>query len=281
MNNELLKLESKELRITSMELVDIINQFREGEFEILKEKGLNKKDKYTELRHDSFMTKIKKELETLKTLGLGGDQNILESSYINSQNKKQPCYTLNRDGMLQMLNSESAIVRAKTINYINKLEQQLNGKANLLLSIYEGGQNAILASKKLTELEVAEAIKPLNDKIDKQKNEIEEKEIVISGLVDEIDVAEKRQIINRVVKKAGKNYQERWSALYLEFESKYHMDIKRRMNNYNECNSPKIKTKIDYIDKFLNKIPQLYEMCCKLFYEDVEKLKQELYCVRE
>ena len=281
MNNELLKLESKELRITSMELVDIINQFREEEFRILKEKSLNKKDKYTELRHDSFMTKIKKELETLETLGLGGDQNILESSYINSQNKKQPCFSLNRDGMLQMLNSESAIVRAKTINYINKLEQQLNGKANLLLSIYEGGQNAILASKKLTELEVAEAIKPLNDKIDEQQNEIEEKEIVISGLVDEIDVAEKRQIINRVVKKAGKNYQERWSALYLEFESKYHMDIKRRMNNYNECNSPKIKTKIDYIDKVLNKIPQLYEMCCKLFYEDVEKLKQELYCVRE
>ena len=81
MNNELLKLESKELRITSMELVDIINQFREEEFEILKEKGLNKKDKYTELRHDSFMTKIKKELETLKTLGLCADQNILEESY--------------------------------------------------------------------------------------------------------------------------------------------------------------------------------------------------------
>ena len=281
MNNELLKLESKELRITSMELVDIINQFREEEFNLLKEKGLNKKDKYTELQHKSFMEKIRKELEVLKTLGLGGEQNIFQSSYINSQNKEQPCFSLNRDGMLQMLNSESAIVRAKTINYINKLEQQLNGKANLLLSIYEGGQNAILASKKLTELEVAEAIKPLNDKIDEQQNEIEEKEIVISGLVDEIDVAEKRQIINRVVKKAGKNYQERWRALYLEFESKYHMDIKRRMNNYNECNSPKIKTKIDYIDKVLNKIPQLYEMCCKLFYEDVEKLKQELYCVRE
>ena len=168
MNNELLKLESKELRITSMELVDIINQFREEEFRILKEKGLNKKDKYTELRHDSFMTKIKKELETLKTLGLCADQNILEGSYADKNGQKRPCYTLNRDGMLQMLNSESVIVRAKTINYINKLEQQLNGKANLLLSIYEGGQNAILASKKLTELEVAEAIKPLNDKIEEQ-----------------------------------------------------------------------------------------------------------------
>ena len=73
MNNELLKLESKELRITSVELVDIINQFREEEFRILKEKGLNNKDKYTELQHKSFITKIKKELETLKTLGLCAD----------------------------------------------------------------------------------------------------------------------------------------------------------------------------------------------------------------
>ena len=42
MCKELFKVE-KELRITSVELVDIINQFREEEFEILKEKGLNKK----------------------------------------------------------------------------------------------------------------------------------------------------------------------------------------------------------------------------------------------
>lgn len=82
------KLESiitneKELRITSVELVDIINQFREEEFELLKEKGLNKKNKYAELRHDSFMAKIRKELEVLETLGLEGHQNILESSYLD------------------------------------------------------------------------------------------------------------------------------------------------------------------------------------------------------
>lgn len=115
----------KELRITSVELVEIINQFREEEFNILKEKGLNKKDKYTELQHKSFMEKIRKELEVLETLGLEGEQNILQSSYINNQNKKQPCFSLNRDGMLQMLNSESAIVRAKTIQHINELEQRV------------------------------------------------------------------------------------------------------------------------------------------------------------
>lgn len=172
MENELLKLESKELRITSVELVDIINQFREEEFRILKEKGLNEKDKYTKLKHKSFKGKIDKELEKLEILGLNSGQNILPHSYIDSRNNEQPCYILNRDGMLQMLNSESAIVRAKTIEYINKLEQKLNGKANFLLSIYEGGQNAILASKQLVELEVAKAVEPLNKQIEEDKPKV-------------------------------------------------------------------------------------------------------------
>ena len=70
------------------------------------------------------MTKIRKEVETLKSLGLDGVQNILPSSYINTQGKEQPCFELNRDGMLQMLNSESTLVRYKTIEFINKLEEE-------------------------------------------------------------------------------------------------------------------------------------------------------------
>lgn len=102
----------KELRITSVELVDIINKFREEEFELLKEKGLNKKNKYAELQHKSFMEKIRKELEVLETLGLDNEQNILLVEYTDKKGETRPCFSLNRDGMLQMLNSESAIVRA-------------------------------------------------------------------------------------------------------------------------------------------------------------------------
>lgn len=116
--------QGKELTIKSMELVNIINQFRKIESE-------TSGKKYTELRHDSFMTKIKKELETLKTLGLEGVQNILESSYIDSQNKKQKCYELNGSGMRMMLNSESTIVRFKTEEYIEKLEKQLKQQIKL------------------------------------------------------------------------------------------------------------------------------------------------------
>lgn len=111
-------IENGELKIKSTELVDIINDFRKVESETTN-------SNYVELQHKSFMTKIKNELKVLESLGIGGEQNILPSTYVNSQNKVQPCFELNRDGMLQMLNSESALVRYKTIEYINKLEEQV------------------------------------------------------------------------------------------------------------------------------------------------------------
>lgn len=98
--------------IKSTELVEIINEFR-------KEEGNN-----VEIRHDSFMEKIKKEIKILESLNINSLQNFSESTYVNSRGKEYPCYELNRDGMLEMLNSESAYVRYKTIEYINKLEEE-------------------------------------------------------------------------------------------------------------------------------------------------------------
>ena len=126
MSKELINVElNNDGFITSVELVDIINHFREEEFEILKDKGLNKKNEVSLLLHKNFMAKINKELEVLETLGLRGELNFKLGSYKDKQNQERPCYMLNRDGMLQMLNSESTIVRAKTIEYINKLENKI------------------------------------------------------------------------------------------------------------------------------------------------------------
>ena len=116
-------LENNELKIKSIELVEIINGFRKIESE-------TRKSKFIELRHNDFMTKIKKELEVLKLLDLGGERNFSHGSYIDKQNQARPCFELNRDGMLQMLNSESTLVRYKTIEYINKLESQIKRQAS-------------------------------------------------------------------------------------------------------------------------------------------------------
>lgn len=120
-------------------------------------------------------------------------------------------------------------------------------------------------------------IKPLEEKVEEQNREIEHKEDVIIGLVDDISLAQKRQILNRVVRYGHANYQQRWSILYREFENKYHIDLNRRVQSYNKKNSPKVKSKIDYIDKVMNKIPELYELAAKLFENDVNELISEMY----
>lgn len=97
--------------ITSVDLVRIINVFREQE---------NRK----ELKHSDFAKKIRKELEILENAGISNEGNISLVEYMDSKGEMRPCFKLTRDGMLQMLNSESALVRYKTIEYINYLEEK-------------------------------------------------------------------------------------------------------------------------------------------------------------
>ena len=100
-----------ELRITSVDLTNIINEFRKME-------GRN------ELAHYDLYKKIKKEVETLRKLGIVNDGNFSVVEYIDSKGEKRPCYSLNKSGMLQMLNSESTLVRYKTTEYIENLEKE-------------------------------------------------------------------------------------------------------------------------------------------------------------
>ncbi|WP_113050235.1 transporter [Paenibacillus polymyxa] len=120
-------------------------------------------------------------------------------------------------------------------------------------------------------------VRQQNEVIKSQREEIEYKEKVIVGLVDDIDLAAKRQILNRVVRRGGKKYQERWRELYKQFEMKYHINLSARLDRYNENNKPKLKNKIEYIDKVMGKIPELYEIAAKLYENDVKELAEELY----
>ena len=122
---ELIKIANEENFITergtilSTNLVTIINEFRKIESEANEEK------RFIELKHRDFMKKIRKEDETLKTLGLNNERNFSLVEYIDKKGEKRPCYELNRDGMIIMLNSESTIVRYYTMEYIKRLEEKL------------------------------------------------------------------------------------------------------------------------------------------------------------
>ena len=107
---------------------------------------------------------------------------------------------------------------------------------------------------------------------------IECKEDVICGLVDDIDLATKRQRIKQIIKyHAGSKAElmRKWKLLYNEFEAKYHVNLSVRFENNKDAFKPNLRNKFDLIDRQMNMIPQIYEICCKLFESDVQKLRAE------
>lgn len=111
---ELQVIDKKEIAtLTSLELVDLINKFR-------KEEG-NK----TLKRHDVLLRDIRNELKTLEQFGINNAHNFVEVVYTDSKGESRPCYQMNKAGTMQMLNKESALVRYKTQQYIETLENKL------------------------------------------------------------------------------------------------------------------------------------------------------------
>lgn len=199
-----------------------------------------------------------------------------------TSNGQKYCYLLSERGytklvaMMDNSNDKKWEVMDKLIDEYFKMRKIINSdeqiKANLLLSIYNGGQEGILASKQLTEIEVKQATAPLIA-------EVEHKEDVIIGLVEDIDLAEKRQRISQIIRHNAKGrFQERYKLLYEEFDKKYHIDTKRRMENGKLRGEVKKSTNLmGYICDYMNKTAELYEMACKLFENDFEQLKREMW----
>ena len=229
-------------------------------------------------------------IPTLTEAQLGVSDYFIEGTYKDTsgkQNKYYECTKLGCDMLANKMSGEKGILfTAKYVKKFNEMEKIINSndqlKSQLLLSIYNGGQDGILAAKQLTDLEVQEATKPLY-------REINHKEDVIVGLVEDIDLATKRQRIKQIINhNANGRFSERYGLLYKEFQDKYHIDIKRRMNNLElksiitnkEGKDVKVTNKIktnqmEYIDKILCMTPQLYEIACKVFENDVEELMKE------
>ncbi len=102
-----------QLTITSKQLCDIINMFRE-------EEGNN-----TPKEHKNLMRDIRAELEVLANAGIDNGCNFELVDYIDSKGEKRPCYNITKAGAMSLLNKESAVVRYKTQQYIDVLERQL------------------------------------------------------------------------------------------------------------------------------------------------------------
>lgn len=122
--------------------------------------------------------------ELVRDMGEISHNYFVPSEYKDSLNRTQEEYLLTRDGfsllVMGFTGAPALKWKLKYIDAFNKMEQalrnqvpQLSEKQQCILAIYDGGQGAIQGAKRLSEIEIAEAVAPLEAKIEEQAPRVE------------------------------------------------------------------------------------------------------------
>lgn len=212
---------------------------------------------------DYFGKQHKHVMRDIRDLMERGVPNFGPSSYINSQNKEQPMFTMDRDGFtllaMGFTGKEALDFKLAYIAAFNDMEKKIKVK---LPAIPNFSNPAEAARAWALEYEAKQ----------KALEELEYKQEVIQELTTEIDLETKRQVLNRVVRHKGADYKERWQLIFRHFSATYNISLRARRVKWDSINKPKSKSYVDFIDRGLNMIPELYDVACKLFEGDIQEI---------
>lgn len=139
----------------------------------------------------------------------------------------------------------------------------------------------LIAAQKIIE-EREKEIVHLNNRCGRLTQTIAEKQDVINAISRNVPAPTKRMMLNRVMRRRSPELaQSRWSYLYARFDEIYHKNVKIRMKNYNaEPGHRKCYSILDFIEKVLNMLDELYDLAVKLFESDFTQLMQEMHLLR-
>lgn len=149
----------------------------------------------------------------------------------------------------------------------------IDQKQNLLLSVIQA-PSEIERAVALNKYEL-EYVKPLEENLEKTTKKLEHKQEVIDTMVEDVKLKTQRQFLVEIIKMKPKHIKERWTMLYKAYEHNKHINLNARYEGYNLINSPKLKSKLEYIDKVANDIPFLYGLAVKMFECDFKDKLQK------
>lgn len=120
-------------------------------------------------------------------------------------------------------------------------------------------------------------IRSQNEMIEKQMKENKHKQKVIDEFSDNVELPDKRRMISTIVRYGARklDYAPRWNTLYKMYENKNHMNLSKRVDNYNTTNNKNL-SKIDYIEEVLNDIGSLFNMSVQIFESSRDALLKKL-----
>lgn len=201
----------------------------------------------------------------------------------NSQNGKTvgKTYIINESGLYSLILSSKLPsakefkhwITAEVLPSIRKTGGYVNpSQSDLFLDTYLpfADQNTRLLFKT-----TLDTIQQQNNTIQQQNHTISHQEDIIRNLTSDIPLADKRQILNRIVRFGGSPHT-RWPFLYREFDNKFHMNTKVQLEHYNETHKPKLQNRLDYIEH-IGMFNDLAEIACVIFGPDIEKLSAQYY----
>lgn len=207
----------------------------------------------------------------------------------NSQNRKTvgKTYIINESGLYSLILSSKLSsakefkhwVTSEVLPSIRKNGAYIRNQENMTPA--EIVARGLIAAQKIIE-EREKEIVHLNNRCGRLTQTIAEKQDVINAISRNVPAPTKRMMLNRVMRRRSPELaQSRWSYLYARFDEIYHKNVKIRMKNYNaEPGHRKCYSILDFIEKVLNMLDELYDLAVKLFESDFAQLMQEMHLLR-
>lgn len=205
----------------------------------------------------------------------------------DSTGRRQETWLINESGLYSLILS-SKLPSAKEFKHwvtsevlpsIRKNGAYIRNQENMTPA--EIVARGLIAAQKIIE-EREKEIVHLNNRCGRLTQTIAEKQDVINAISRNVPAPTKRMMLNRVMRRRSPELaQSRWSYLYARFDEIYHKNVKIRMKNYNaEPGHRKCYSILDFIEKVLNMLDELYDLAVKLFESDFTQLMQEMHLLR-
>lgn len=220
---------NKEITMESRKVVELINNFRLEE------------GNRAQLKHSDFLKSIDKEVKVLESVGISTKGNFHLSSYSDGI-RNYRCYQLNKSGIMQMLNKESALVRYKTQQYIEALESKLKQDPYENLSTE---MKALLMHDKKIQAVQKEVIEAKED-----LTEFKEDMPLFTVECEEVARTVKRVGTKALGGKGSKAYKDK--SLRAKVYSDIHKQLKREfdVNSYKAIKRRYLKNAIEIVENY-------------------------------
>ena len=211
-----------------------------------------------------------KGVESIDTLGGRQKMTIINESGL---------YALVFGSRLKIAKEFKHWVTSEVLPSIRKIGAYIRNQENMTPA--EIVARGLIAAQKIIE-EREKEIVHLNNRCGRLTQTIAEKQDVINAISRNVPAPTKRMMLNRVMRRRSPELaQSRWSYLYARFDEIYHKNVKIRMKNYNaEPGHRKCYSILDFIEKVLNMLDELYDLAVKLFESDFTQLMQEMHLLR-